>query len=105
MRRRVIGDRLCSAREHAGLSEQQVAERVRVDRATYNRIEQGNSVALIDTLVLIADAIGIPLSELVRQWRVPAVRIEGSGRPGRYQRPRVYGVRVAGSTTITNGSP
>ncbi len=38
-----------------------------MDRATYNRIEQGHSAALLDSLILIADAIGVPLSDLVRQ--------------------------------------
>jgi transcriptional regulator with XRE-family HTH domain len=37
-----------------------------MDRAAYVRIEQGQAAALIDTLLLIADAIGVPLAELVR---------------------------------------
>lgn len=37
-----------------------------MDRATYNRIEQGHSSPLLDSLILIADAIGAELAELVR---------------------------------------
>jgi transcriptional regulator with XRE-family HTH domain len=37
-----------------------------MDRATYNRIEQGHSSPLLDSLILIADAIGADLAELVR---------------------------------------
>ncbi len=37
-----------------------------MERATYNRIERGHNAPLLDTLILIADAIGVPLSDLVR---------------------------------------
>lgn len=65
-RRRAIGDRIRTARQTAGLTQQQVAERIDMDRATYNRIEQGHAAALIDSLIRIADAIGVPLADLVR---------------------------------------
>lgn len=38
-----------------------------MDRATYNRIEQGHSSPLLDSLFLISDAIGVPLADLVRE--------------------------------------
>jgi transcriptional regulator with XRE-family HTH domain len=38
-----------------------------MERSSYNRIEQGHSSARIDSLLLITDAIGVPLAELVRQ--------------------------------------
>lgn len=65
-RRRAIGDHIRTARLAAGLTQEQVALRIGMDRATYNRIEQGHSAALVDSLILIADAIGVPLSDLVR---------------------------------------
>ena len=65
-RRRAIGDHIRAAREAAELTQQQVAERIQMDRATYNRIEQGHSSAMLDSLIRIADAIGVPLSDLVR---------------------------------------
>ncbi|WP_405391036.1 helix-turn-helix transcriptional regulator [Streptomyces sp. NBC_01102] len=65
-RRRAIGDHIRTARETAGLTQQQVAERISMDRSTYNRIEQGHAAALIDSLIRIADAIGVPLADLVR---------------------------------------
>lgn len=66
-RRRAIGDRIRAARLNAGYTQEQVALRVPMDRATYNRIEQGHAAALIDSLILIADVIGVPLSDLVRE--------------------------------------
>jgi len=65
-RRRAIGDHIRTARLTAGLTQEQVALRIGMDRATYNRIEQGHSAALLDSLIRIADAIGVPLSDLVR---------------------------------------
>lgn len=66
-RRRAIGDRIRAARSAAGYTQEQIALRIGMDRATYNRIEQGHSAALVDSLILIADAIGVPLSDLVRE--------------------------------------
>ncbi|WP_432147980.1 helix-turn-helix domain-containing protein [Streptomyces sp. bgisy029] len=64
-RRRSIGCRIRAAREATGRTQEQIALSIGMDRATYNRIEQGHSAALVDSLILIADAIGVPLSELV----------------------------------------
>ncbi|MFB8101367.1 helix-turn-helix domain-containing protein [Streptomyces sp. NPDC056007] len=79
-RRRAIGDRIRAARQRADLTQEQVALRVPMDRATYNRIEQGHSAALVDSLILIAEAIGVPLSDLVREERPPLPR-EAQGPP------------------------
>ncbi|MFE1515677.1 helix-turn-helix domain-containing protein [[Kitasatospora] papulosa] len=65
-RRRAIGDHIRTARLTAGLTQEQVALRIGMDRATYNRIEMGHAAALLDSLIRIADAIGVPLSDLVR---------------------------------------
>ncbi|MFF6904505.1 helix-turn-helix domain-containing protein [Streptomyces sp. NPDC012389] len=70
-RRRAIGDRIRAARQEAKLTQEQTALRIGMDRATYNRIEQGHSAALVDSLILIADAIGVPLADLVREERPP----------------------------------
>ncbi|WP_432111356.1 helix-turn-helix domain-containing protein [Streptomyces sp. YPW6] len=66
-RRRAIGDRIRAARKNANLTQEQVALRIPMDRATYNRIEMGHAAALLDSLILIADVIGVPLSDLVRE--------------------------------------
>ena len=65
-RRRAIGDHIRTARLAAGLTQEQVALRIGMDRATYNRIEMGHSAALLDSLIRIADALGVDLSDLVR---------------------------------------
>lgn len=65
-RRQQIGDQIRAARLYANLTQEEVANRIGMDRPSYNRIEQGHASALLDTLILIADAIGVPLADLTR---------------------------------------
>ncbi|MGW2177727.1 helix-turn-helix domain-containing protein [Streptomyces sp. NPDC001732] len=66
-RRRAIGEQLRAARLWANLSQEEVALRAGITLGLYNRIEQGHAAARIDTLIRIADAIGVPLADLVRE--------------------------------------
>ena len=65
-RRQSIGDKVRAARTAKGITQEQLAERVGLDRKTVNRIEQGAYATLIDYLILIADALDVPLADLVR---------------------------------------
>ncbi|MEU9747508.1 helix-turn-helix domain-containing protein [Streptomyces niveus] len=66
-RRRAIGEQIRAARLHANLTQEAVALRIDMRLATYSDIEQGHSSPLLDTLIRVADAIGVPLSHLVRE--------------------------------------
>ncbi|MFD6968402.1 helix-turn-helix domain-containing protein [Streptomyces sp. NPDC059949] len=66
-RRRRIGDQIRAARLERNLTQETVALRVGMERPNYVRIEQGQASPLLDTLLLIADAIGVPLAHLVRE--------------------------------------
>lgn len=65
-RRRQVGEQIRRTREHHNLSQRQVCEKSGIDIASYSRIEQGHTSPLLDTLIRISDAIGVPLTELVR---------------------------------------
>ena len=65
-RRRAIGERIRAVRLHANLTQEQVSLRSGIGLASYNRIEQGHASPMLDSLIRIADAIGVPLSDLVR---------------------------------------
>ncbi len=65
-RRRALGDNLRAARKAAKLSQEALAELAGLDRQAINRIEQGHQAALVDNLFRIADALGVPLADLVR---------------------------------------
>lgn len=66
-RRRAIGEHIRAARLHANLTQEAVSLRAGIRIATYSDIEQGHSAARIDSLIRIADAIGVPLSDLVQE--------------------------------------
>lgn len=68
-RRRAIGARIRAARIHANLTQEALALRIGIDRPSIVEIEQGQRNATIDTLIRIADAIGVPLADLVRDGR------------------------------------
>ena len=65
-RRRAIGDRIREARIQANLTQEGLAELAGMDRQAINRIEQGHASPLLDNLIRIADALDVPLAELVR---------------------------------------
>jgi transcriptional regulator with XRE-family HTH domain len=64
-RRRAVGERIRAARIHANLTQEAVALRAETDRPSVVRIEQGQQSPTLDTLIRLADAIGVPLRELV----------------------------------------
>ncbi|MCW5252198.1 helix-turn-helix domain-containing protein [Streptomyces sp. SHP 1-2] len=65
-RRRDIGTRIRATRLHANLTQEAVALRADIRIATYSRIENGHASPVLDTLIRIAHALDVPLSELVR---------------------------------------
>lgn len=65
-RRRQIGERIRTARREAHLSQIQLGERVGRDHKTIHRYETAATAPGLTELLLIADAIGVPLADLVR---------------------------------------
>ena len=66
-RRQRIGDQIRAAREQQNLTQEGVALRMGMQRSNYVRIEQGQASPKLDTLIRVADAIGLPLAHLVRE--------------------------------------
>ncbi|MEV4227222.1 helix-turn-helix transcriptional regulator [Streptomyces bobili] len=65
-RRREIGERIRTARKDAGLSQVELGERIGRDHKTVHRYEYGTRVPNLEDLLLIADALDVPLADLVR---------------------------------------
>lgn len=66
-RRRVeIGLRIREARRAAGLSQMTLGERVGRDHKTIHRWEAGATPPNLTDLLLVADALDVPLAHLVR---------------------------------------
>lgn len=66
-RRRVVGARIREMRTARRMSQERLAEEAGLGRVTVVRIELGTQSARLDHLYLIADALGVPLSQLVRE--------------------------------------
>ncbi|MFF9197355.1 helix-turn-helix domain-containing protein [Streptomyces sp. NPDC014779] len=64
-RRRVLGRRLAELRRAAGISQDQLAAAIGMERRSIQRYEAGTRDPRFTDLVLIADAIGVPLARLV----------------------------------------
>jgi DNA-binding XRE family transcriptional regulator len=52
-------------REHRGLTQDKLAQKAKVSQATIAEIETGRKKGSIKTLKAIADALGVPLDDLV----------------------------------------
>lgn len=65
-RRRQIGLQIRAARRAAGLTQDQLAARIERDVKSISRWENAHRAPDLTDLLVIADAIGVPLSDLVR---------------------------------------
>jgi transcriptional regulator with XRE-family HTH domain len=64
-KRTEFGERLCEMRERAGLSQQQLAERVGVSQRAYSYWERYSVTLRPDQLLKLASALSISVEELV----------------------------------------
>lgn len=65
-RRRALGVRIRLAREAVNMSQERLGELAGLTRASVSRIETGTHALVVDRLWLIADAVGVPASGLIR---------------------------------------
>lgn len=65
-RRRAIGMQIRAARKAAGLTQDQLGERINRDVKSISRWENAHRAPDLNDLLLIANALGVPLAELVR---------------------------------------
>lgn len=66
-RRREVAEQIRTVRLRLNLSQHDVCGRSGIDVATYSRIENGHSSPVLDTLIRVANAMGVELEELVRR--------------------------------------
>ena len=62
----MLGQRISEHRRSAGLSQDQLADAIGMERRSIQRYERAERDPRFSDLVRIADAIGVPLSELVK---------------------------------------
>lgn len=64
-----LGEQIRAAREAAGLSQEAVAEKIGMTRTNYARIEYGKTNVTIETLIRIADGLGLTVGVELRASR------------------------------------
>ena len=60
-----IGDRIMLSRRRAALTQRDLGDRLGVSHVAVGDIERGKTRPNLDNLAVIADALGVPLSQLV----------------------------------------
>jgi transcriptional regulator with XRE-family HTH domain len=60
-----IGERIMLARRRAGLSQRDMGAKLGITHAALSDIERAKTRPNLDNLAVIADALGVPLSEIV----------------------------------------
>ncbi|HHY11651.1 MAG TPA: helix-turn-helix transcriptional regulator [Firmicutes bacterium] len=70
-----LGTALRSFRRQRGLTQEQLAERADLHSTYIAKIEAGQRLPSLDTLISIADALQIPVSAVI-------VEVERQGKPG-----------------------
>ena len=90
-----LSDRVRKAREHSGLKQAELAERVGMARTSLARIEQGKTDPRRTTLIAIAFATGVDLGWL-QNGETPAPDTPGGGEVVRHQgiEPRTHWLGV-----------
>lgn len=64
--RRILGDNLREYRKQVGLTQEQLAEKTSLSVVFISLLENGHRTASLDSLLSIAKALRVELSELVR---------------------------------------
>jgi UDP-N-acetylglucosamine 1-carboxyvinyltransferase len=73
-----LGMRMREVRRARGLTQEQLAAELGMLAPNYARVEQGRQNVTIDTVVRVAQTLGVPLVEL---FRAPRTRVIPPGRP------------------------
>ena len=68
---RMLGERIAVLRDERGLTQQQLAERVNLSVVYIGFLEQGKRHGTMDTYLLIANALGITMNDLLKDYLEP----------------------------------
>ncbi|WP_028936166.1 helix-turn-helix domain-containing protein [Pseudonocardia spinosispora] len=102
---RAIGPKVHEVRQEQGLSLQQLAARANVSAAAIHKVERGDMVPTITTLLKIVGALGRPISHFVDDADRPApvaVHVRAAGRP---PAPRDWAPEARGVTSVSLSLP
>jgi len=64
--RRILGENIRVARKQCGLSQEKLAEKADLNTTYISDVERGEENISVDALVRIANALKVPLADLMR---------------------------------------
>ena len=73
----MVGEELRKAREAAGLTQEELSSKARVDRSYISQLERGLKSPTLDMLLRLCKALGVSASEIVA--RVEQVTDDNAG--------------------------
>ena len=62
---KTIGQNIRAARKEAGLTQEQIAEQLRMSQLHFGRLERGERPACLEQIALIAQTLRVPLASLL----------------------------------------
>ena len=79
---RDVGERIMLARRRLRLTQRELAERIGISHVALGDIERAKSRPDLDNLAVIADALGVPLSQLtgIPPGRAPSAPTPSAGQ-------------------------
>ena len=78
LNKEILGRRIAEVRSASGLSQENLAELLHVSRQTISNWERGKTLVDIQSLMLMAEALDMPLVELLGEEQVNAAQNEAS---------------------------
>ena len=78
LNKEILGRRIAEVRSARGLSQENLAELLHVSRQTISNWERGKTLVDIQSLMLMAEALDMPLVELLGEEQVNAAQNEAS---------------------------
>ena len=72
----LIGRRIAEARQEAGLTQEELAERAGLASENLSRAERGRSTLRTSKLIAVADSLGVTIDDLARGRSVRPVDVE-----------------------------
>lgn len=77
-----IGERILLARRRAGINQRDFGKKLGISHAAVSDLERGKTKPDLDNLAVIAEALGVPLSEIVVLERRQRAALGGRGQEG-----------------------
>lgn len=96
-----VADKIRQIRERAGISQEELADRLRISPMTVHRIESGKRQLPVDTLLRFSDTMDVPVADLLPCKESKAKRLESEDIQKRFAQLNSANQKVVQETLST----